>query len=507
MRTITGDQVEFVGTTERANEVRLTLDVIKDIHIIPDSLMVSENQPVGSLEIVKPPAGSSTWTIVLDAGRHKTSAVAQAFLELTGGTGRVFSPDRSSVAAPDELNFFFGVVLDIELGSQIYAITVYLGQGSYGTVISTNNWWIGGESIVHQSSTAVMGVVEPETLALTDLYTLGGGVYEFSFKPWLGQTRAYPSQADWLSAITGDPLICDINLPGTHDSAAINRVFVTPWSTQDCSLTTQLKYGVRALDMRLSIHEDGAGGFTFITCHGKITPNEYQSFESAMQECEDFLGEHKDEFIAMRLQVDDWNDVPESKQPEALLALRSVVQSYPVIVNSTTMPTLRGARGKMYLINCISIDPGLGVPIKWTDNTPNETLPPNALRSFTVQVQDQYEDLGGSPTSTKLQLFKDATARFVAGQLNINFGSAITSPVGIPFGVYIAGDVVRWLGETSGPSRSRLRGWSFFDYIASGFPTSVYGTLYVGQLIISSNFSYSDYSSPFKVNLNYDDRM
>lgn len=503
MQTITADQSAPPGETLRSNEVLLTLDAIWDIRYIDGSLMVSTGQPYGILDIVRPEAPSTTWTIKLNAGRHKTSEVADAFISITGGKGRMYCPNQASDDAPDQLNFFFGVEIDILLDNKIYTTEVYLAQGSYTIIVTTNNWWIGGMTIAHQSKTAVMAVSEPSTLALKELYTLGGDVYKFTFKPWIVQDGTYTSQEDWLSRFETDPLICDINLPGTHDSTAINGLSRDPWATQDTSLVSQLKYGVRALDIRLSIYEGPAGGFIFFTCHGDFWPNDYQTLQSAMQQCSDFLGAHQKEFIAMRLRVDDWNSMPEAKRSEALLALKSMLATYPVLVNAPDMPRLSRVGGKIYLINSINDDPFLGVPIQWPNNTPNGTLRPTILRKYTVQVQDQYEDLGANPTATKLQLFKDATTRFIAGQLLINFGSA-TKPY--LQGVYIAGDLIVWLGKSPASSRPPLKGWSFFDYIAADFPNNMYPAINMAELIISSNFGYSNYPSPFQANINYEPR-
>lgn len=495
-----------IRATIRTNEVKLTLDAIKSIYYIPNSLVVSEGQPFETPPAINPPTlPGSTWSIVLKAGRHKTSAVASSFIAISGGKGHVYSPDSSGTNTPDELNFYFAVQVNLELGGQSNSMTLYLGQGNHGT---TNNWWIGGGSLARKSGgRAVLIVSEPGTADVVEVFDITGGVYDFGFSPWIGQVGMYPSLENWLSGIADSTPISQINLPGTHDSAAFNRVFTTPWATQDCTLTWQLKYGVRLLDIRLSVHDLGSGQYSFITCHGDIglgmNMNEYQTFVSAMDECRSFLASNQREFIAMRLQVDDWNGIPDDEKPAALSQLAVLVQQYPVLVNEPAMPTLAAARGKIYLINGCNEDPTLGVPLRWSNNTPGQLLPATSARQFSVYVQDQYENLGSTPEQTKLGLFQAAINQAAAGRLLLNFASA-TQPTStpIPAGVYINGLVVQWLGDSPAATRPVVSGWSLYDYFAQGFPTDVYGVINIAQLVVDSNSGYSKFQNAFRANLN-----
>lgn len=131
-----------LGTTSHSNTV--TIDdkasrTISSISYIAGSLVISSGQPSKVPPSIK--VKNNVWEITLEAGRHKTSAVANAFNSRCGGKGKEYAPSGGGGGTPNELNFFFGVTLNFQNGG---AATIYVGQGSYGL---TNNWWIGGSPI------------------------------------------------------------------------------------------------------------------------------------------------------------------------------------------------------------------------------------------------------------------------------------------------------------------------------------------------------------------------
>ena len=112
---------------------------IASISYVPGSLQISSGQPSQVPPLIN--VNNNVWEITLEAGRHKTLVVAMAFNNLCGGKGKEYAPSGGGGGTPKELNFFFGVILNFLNGA---AVTIYVGQGSYGT---TNNWWIGGSAI------------------------------------------------------------------------------------------------------------------------------------------------------------------------------------------------------------------------------------------------------------------------------------------------------------------------------------------------------------------------
>lgn len=294
------------------------------------------------------------------------------------------------------------------------------------------------------------------------------------------------------------PLIGDINLLGTHDSAAINTFMPTVYACHRMTITQQLGIGVRLLDVRLKVITKG-GGFVFMTCHGDIGStigiNEYQSLDSLLQECWRFLLDNPSQFIALSLKVDDWANT--TNRAAAFTALKLFLADYPILVDQPDMPTVSQARGKLYLINRMNTDPALGVPIAVPDNTDGALLPAVPGRNFPVYVQDRYS---GLPVSTegveKLKLFTAAIPNKPAGGLLLNFGSGTRLAIG---GVYIHGDYIASTGKQSAASRPRVLGWSLFDYLDMAYATDLYGELTVGNLILDAAAGYPTYNQPFKM--------
>jgi hypothetical protein len=125
-----------------SNKVTLSGPTIASIAYIPNTLKVTEGQPVDGNPTVTND-GSGAYIIALSADRKASSDVAIGFNEVTGGAGHVAADGGGSM--PNELNFYFGVTLSISTNAGLVPVTLYLGQGNYRL---TNNWWIGGNSFL-----------------------------------------------------------------------------------------------------------------------------------------------------------------------------------------------------------------------------------------------------------------------------------------------------------------------------------------------------------------------
>jgi len=149
-------------------------NAIATISYIPNSLVISAGQPYDVPPAIKV-VGNGVTEITLQAGRHKTAPVAQAFNNLSGGKGKAYAPSGGGGGTPDELNFMFGVTVAFRVGG---TTTLYIGQGSYGFIINRNNWWIGGATIFN--------TVKPqlEYTYLNKIYTfdMSGDTNTFSLK-------------------------------------------------------------------------------------------------------------------------------------------------------------------------------------------------------------------------------------------------------------------------------------------------------------------------------------
>ena len=289
-----------------------------------------------------------------------------------------------------------------------------------------------------------------------------------------------------------------INIPGTHDSAAINAHHTTPYACQNHSISEQLELGIRMLDVRLKVKKDGST-FHFITCHGSLGSstgtNEYQSFPSLLTECEEFLDANAKETILMSIKVDDWSNSGDDKAA-AYASLQSLLAGYPTTYKAS-MPTLGECRGKIFLYNRINTDMHLGVPIGWHDNTTGSYASLSGSSGYTIYVQDNYEDLPFiSPGTQKTKEVTQAFTEWSAGNAVWNFASATRLKL---FGVQIIPDLLNYFGAKPAAQRPAHFGWLLLDYAFNQYTTDTYGALDLVTLIIASNFGYHGYDRTFRI--------
>ncbi|MEM7534330.1 MAG: phosphatidylinositol-specific phospholipase C domain-containing protein, partial [Chloroflexota bacterium] len=304
--------------------------------------------------------------------------------------------------------------------------------------------------------------------------------------------------SDWMSDLSDNVLISELNIPGSHCAAAINTWTKTPYACHNYSITDQLKYGIRLLDVRLYISQDG-DTFKFITCHGDISIfglHKYQSLSSLLDECKAYLGDHRRETVLISLQVDDWSNT--SNEGAALTALHDLLSDYPTTAQKS-IPKLGDIRGKIFLYNRINNDLNLGTPIKWVHNTVGSYADSSSSRSYKIYVQDRYKGLDERDVDKeKFDLVKDAFLHKKNGEVVWNFASATWCVI---LGVYIMNKLLNYFGANPAPDRLATFGWTLFDYSFNHYPTDTYGDMNIVELIISSNSNprYKKYNKEFKV--------
>jgi phospholipase C len=131
--------VETLATI-RTNTVTINdqSKMIREITFTNGSLVITNGQPYKVPPAIT--ASGSVHKITLEAGRSKSTPVANAFNSRSGGKAKEYAP-KGGGGTPDRLNFMFEVNIFFQNGG---IVNVNLGQGS---ITSGNNWWIGGPSI------------------------------------------------------------------------------------------------------------------------------------------------------------------------------------------------------------------------------------------------------------------------------------------------------------------------------------------------------------------------
>lgn len=170
---------------------------------------------------------------------------------------------------------------------------------------------------------------------------------------------------DWMSALGDATPLSRLTIPGTHDSGARHGGALT--ECQTLSISQQLEYGIRFLDIRCR----SIGG-SFAIHHGPV----YQQlmFGDVLVACADFLAAHPRETVLMRVkqeysQVSDadflavFNDYLDNRGWRGLFHLGG------------TLPSLGEARGRVVLISDVPTLPAVGWWSSQLDLQDNWTVP------------------------------------------------------------------------------------------------------------------------------------
>ena len=173
-------------------------------------------------------------------------------------------------------------------------------------------------------------------------------------------------ESDWMSLLGNGTKLTEINIPGTHDSMAVNGGFWTKCQTK--KLSEQYDMGVRFVDIR--VRHDGD---TLPIYHGAKFEGVYFG-EYVVTPTVEWLKKHPGETILMLVQMDDFKTTAGKLQFNQLVrnALNASRAQY-----LEHMPTDIGkARGNIIIIN--KNWPGnetkIGVPIEYLDVFDNWTI-------------------------------------------------------------------------------------------------------------------------------------
>ena len=127
--------------------------------------------------------------------------------------------------------------------------------------------------------------------------------------------------SNWMSMISDDTPICDLLIPGTHDTmtATCDQRY---YKTQNLSLDEQLQCGVRFFDMRIRREMIAAHR----EWHSNITMNEI------MSTLKDFLEKYPSEVIIMRVQnANELKDDYPNITLEAAIPCRSQADRWNIV--------------------------------------------------------------------------------------------------------------------------------------------------------------------------------
>lgn len=166
---------------------------------------------------------------------------------------------------------------------------------------------------------------------------------------------------DWMSKLPNDEKVCNITIPGTHDSMTamgfynqlLQYIFNMTSISQVATLEEQLDRGIRFFDIRLVVAVDTLTHQKELFCAHGISEIGVQ-FRSVMESMViPFLKKHNQEFVVMKLQQD--NGI-ENQMPWLALAEEEFEyynSKYPdlfYVWNGEMSPSVADVRGKVVLL-------------------------------------------------------------------------------------------------------------------------------------------------------------
>ena len=208
-----------------------------------------------------------------------------------------------------------------------------------------------------------------------------------------------PGSADWMAALPDEMPLCDIILPGTHDSATqyVQLAFFS--KCQSLSIAQQLEAGFRYLDIRLGDTEKGGDyprlmhGFT--NCKTGIFGGTL-TLDGVLAECYAFLAQHPTETVLFAVKHEH-GDSSVADFQHTLQGFTSAREANWLLTD--TLPTLGEARGKLVLLRRWEDEAELGresgVPFLWKDQRERENTSLAAAEEpqdgYTLLVQDRFK--------------------------------------------------------------------------------------------------------------------
>jgi 1-phosphatidylinositol phosphodiesterase len=207
---------------------------------------------------------------------------------------------------------------------------------------------------------------------------------------------------DWMSKVHDDVTLCQMTIPGTHDSASFARLSgnnMNPlndyYKCQDRDFRQQLEDGIRFFDFRGYAGTFATGGPRLGFCHGDMLDPRFDYwFDEALDIFTEFLKEHDKETIII-IPKRDYRDGKEFQNAwNRAYGINGVLiddynsrKVYPWFKGKELCPRLGDVRRHLVFFSRQSPDIELEVPGPnsvipvWRDNTDN-------AGQFPFQIQD-----------------------------------------------------------------------------------------------------------------------
>lgn len=154
---------------------------------------------------------------------------------------------------------------------------------------------------------------------------------------------------NWMKNLPDDLYISEINLPGTHDSAANHVRFKFFSKCQNKNIYEQLKLGVRYIDIRVEKTDDDKlkTVHSIVDCRKSASGKEKLLLDDVLHWCCSFLNENPSETIILCIKRDDGGSSEEAFD----CFYKNYLSGNAIWYKENRIPRLSEVRGKIVLFN------------------------------------------------------------------------------------------------------------------------------------------------------------
>ena len=234
----------------------------------------------------------------------------------------------------------------------------------------------------------------------------------------VGSYSVFAVGHDWMSQISDKVLISSLNIPGTHNSAALHEPFPRTAKCQSLTLAQQLEAGVRFFDIRCCHQND-----RFAIYHGPVSQK--LTFNAVLETMRIFIKKNSSECIILSIKEEHRSSKTTRSFPDTL---HSYIKKEPLSWHlKEDIPNLAEVRGKLVLLRRFPSPEPLGIPATDWGHTGSHV-------AKTIFVQDQFV-LPDSKTKWKTieRAFEKSQKNSKFNRLHLHYTSGYTQNIfGIP---------------------------------------------------------------------------
>ena len=237
----------------------------------------------------------------------------------------------------------------------------------------------------------------------------------------------------WMSYISDDVKLCDLTIPGTHNTCASKCNILA--RCQRLSLMEQLNAGVRFIDIRCRHIND-----EFKLFHGRFKIK-YDFENDVLGTCAQFLRSNQTETIIMLLkhEYEPKNNAKEFY--ETFLSYTSNYYNYLYL--NDAMPSLKDARGKIVLLRRFKSKKLFGIDMSnWSFSAPFNISKDDEVKFY---IQDMYKSRASKKIESIMEMIRHAEVKNFENVWYLNYASGTKWPFQPP--IYIAYRVKKHLNS------------------------------------------------------------